>query len=371
VTDLLCALLRGDAVEWPPDPAAWGATLFECAVDHGVHLLAADRLLREPPGGGCPAEVRARFIQSLREETAVEQVTRIEVEQVLHALRAARIDCLLFKGAALAYTRYANPALRPREDTDLLVEGSEMPAVARVLERLEYRRQASPSGALVSQQVPYSKVDRFGVIHALDVHRCIANPQVFAGALRLAELRPRAVPVPALGLAARAFGPVDALAVACVHRVAHHGDEPRLIWLYDIHLLAGALSEPEVEDFVSLVRARRIRAVCARGCTLARSRFGTVFPPGLTEGLAAGRIDDEPSAEYLGRAMSQLDILLSDLRALDRWADRVRLVREHVFPPASYMRQKYPASSRLWLPALYARRAIAGARRWFRREDGR
>ena len=80
---------------------------------------------------------------------------------------------------------------------------------------------------------------------------------------------------------------MDALAIACIHRVAHHGDEQRLIWLYDIHLLAGALTAAEAEDFLSLAAAKRIRAVCARGCSLAHARFGTSFPTDLADRLAA------------------------------------------------------------------------------------
>jgi len=46
----------------------------------------------------------------------------------------------------------------------------------------------------------------------------------------------------------------------------------------------------------------------------------------------------------------------------------LKLLREHLLPPASYVLQKYETQNRAALPALYLRRAIAGsARLLFRR----
>jgi hypothetical protein len=45
----------------------------------------------------------------------------------------------------------------------------------------------------------------------------------------------------------------------------------------------------------------------------------------------------------------------------------VRLVRQHLFPSAHYMRGVYAPASTAPLPVLYARRAWRGARRWLAR----
>jgi hypothetical protein len=371
MTDLLCAVLRGEPVVWPPDASDRAAALFELARDEGVHLLVAQKLLQWGEADACPAAVRALFIHALREETVVEEVARRELRSAIAALSEGGVRPLLFKGAALAFTHYPHPALRPRLDADLLIDAQDVPLATTIVERLGYCRPPSITGTLVSYQVPYSRIDRFGMSHALDIHWRVANPQVFADTLSVQEVAARAVPVPGLGEAARALGPVDALALACVHRVAHHHDEERLIWLYDIHLLAGALTPAEAEDFLALVLAKRIQAVCARGCSLAQARFRTPLPANLANRLSSGDARDEPSAEYLSRDMRKADVLVSDLRALERWSDRLRLLREHVLPPASYMQQKYGVSSRAWLPLLYARRVAEGARRWLQRTTTR
>jgi hypothetical protein len=66
----------------------------------------------------------------------------------------------------------------------------------------------------------------------------------------------------------------------------------------------------------------------------------------------------EPSARYLDPG--RLRFLVRDIRSLPNICDRLRLVREHLFPPAEYMRKKYPVSGRVWLSVLYLRRAVQG-----------
>ncbi len=72
----------------------------------------------------------------------------------------------------------------------------------------------------------------------------------------------------------------------------------------------------------------------------------------------------EPSARYLDRG--RLHHLVTDIRSLSNWPDRLRLAREHLFPPAEYILKKYAVSQRVWLPALYLRRGMQGIWRLIR-----
>jgi hypothetical protein len=76
------------------------------------------------------------------------------------------------------------------------------------------------------------------------------------------------------------------------------------------------------------------------------------------------RARDEPSSIYVSKNLRLVDGLLSDLRALSV-RDGVRLVAEHVCPPAEYIRKKYGITSRRSLLVFYARRIAAGVPRWF------
>ena len=366
MNDFLGQIWRGESVAWPPSTEL--DAVFETAEQEGLHLLLAHRLRHTGTIESCPQALRARFEQALCDELAIEQITRRELREVIAALHAEGVRPLLFKGAALAFTHYPDPALRPRLDVDVLVSSDEIQITTSVLQRLGYRRSLCVSGELVSSQLPYDKVDRYGVQHAIDLHWKLSNPQVFANLLSIEELAADSVPVPALGEAARSVGPVHALAIACVHRVAHHYDRDHLIWFYDIHLLAGALRAVELETFLCLAERKQISAVCERGLFLAQQQFGTELPSGLLDRLRTveARNGREPSAAYLRRDIRKVDVLLSDLSALQSWRQRLRLLTEHVFPPAAYMQKVYGVSERGWLPLLYAWRFVEGARGWFR-----
>jgi hypothetical protein len=82
-----------------------------------------------------------------------------------------------------------------------------------------------------------------------------------AGLFSYEELRARAQPLPELAPQAFAACPVDALLLACMHRCGHkqapyyvdgvaHYSGDRLIWLYDIHLLAVKLTSVEWHQFI-------------------------------------------------------------------------------------------------------------------------
>ena len=365
----MCALLRGEPVPWRiSDPPEFDARFRGCAAYHGVGpLLSRQISLARPRDHHHPESLC--LVQGLKDEVAIELARKHELVQVLSALAEAGVAALLLKGAALAYSIYPSPALRPRADTDLLIRSADREATARTLSELGYQKPNTTSGELVAYQCGYVKRDRFHIDHVLDVHWRISNTQIFSRALAYQELRSRAVPLAALGDHARGLGPADALLLACMHR-AHHLHSPyfvdgiktpdgdRLIWLYDIHLLIASMSFRELAGFARLAEEKAMRAICRDGLLKARQRFGTCIPEEVLLSLArAGPA--ECSQAHL-RAGS-LRHLLTELRSLPRWRDRVTLLGEHLFPPADYMREKYALSSRAWLPVLYLHRGIHGA----------
>jgi hypothetical protein len=355
----LAALLCGEPPRRQPVPDP--VRLVGAAIRHGVLPLLAEQAARAR--ADWPPELQVPLMEAARAVSAAALVQERELEKILDALQAARISPLLFKGAALAYTHYGRPCLRPRADTDLLIDPADRATVHEVLRSSGYARPPIATGDFVSHQALYVKRDALGLVHALDIHWKIANPQVFADLLTFGELAAQATPLPALGPGVRGVAGVHALLLACLHRVAHHDDESGLlIWLYDIHLLAAGLSPGELQRFVRLAREKQARAVCAAGLRRARVRFDTAVPPFVLDELdrAAG---SEETARFLRPRRRKVDILRSDFARLS-WRGRLQLLREHLLPPAGYVRAMY-AGSRLPLPLLYAHRIARGARRWF------
>lgn len=359
---LLAGLVKGDGVS--PPAVHQRETLLELARDHRVERIAAWRIGES--GGDVEAwfgTEASRVREDERAAAVVDAVRNREITAVL--ARIAGVDGarpILLKGAALAHSQYPHPWLRPRLDTDILVSPASTTPVFRILSTLGYERAASTSGTLVVSQASFTRVDDFGIMHALDVHWQIANWQVIARAASHVDLESRSVPVPALGPAARALSSPDALMLACLHRAAHHRDSGELLWLYDIHLLAERLTSADWTFLLEAAGRGAVQTVCRRGLALAIDRFGSPVPHHMMEALADAH--DEPSSIYVSKDLRLVDGLISDLRALS-WRNRVRLVAEHLFPPPEYIRSKYGLTSRRSLFLFYARRIVSGVPRWF------
>ena len=271
----------------------------------------------------------------------------------------AGLSPILIKGTPLAYTVYDAPALRPREDTDLLVAPEDVEAARRVMVSLGY--SATVQCHDLFSQFEMQKVDGFGVCHAFDVHWKISTQPVFERVLTHGEMLPRAQPVPALGPHAMTAGFVDALLLACIHPVMHHQNAGRVLWAYDSHVCLGTADD--FDDFVRHARQKRVAAVCARQLQLTQTLFQTTVPADVLAALSA--VPDEPSADYLASQRRWHHELASSVRGLPRFGDRVRLLRDVLLPSPSYMLGAYGLRGKPlgpWLlPALYMHRNLRGA----------
>ncbi len=348
----------------PAEPDA----IVETATRHRVDILLADLLhslessaTRDDPASSWRKLPWASGI--VMAAVAREMVIAREVPALFDAARQAALDVLLLKGTALAYTHYPKPYLRPRQDVDLYIRFADLARAEGVLASLGYRRATEADAELWTGQRHYTKTTASGDVH-VDLHWRIANPLAFADALPFDEVWSRSVVVSALGPAVRTLSARDTLAVACVHRVAHHQDRVNLLWLWDIHLVASSLPDDAWSAFVTSARAWRIQSVCARSLRLAVQHFATAIPEAALREVSGG---DEPASAFLREGLRQVDIARADLEALDGWRRRMSLVREHLCPPVSYMRARYANCPPVLLPLAYVYRIVRGAPRWFTR----
>jgi hypothetical protein len=353
--DGLCAVMRGEDV---PISAA----ILEAARQHDMHLVLAQANARTADDG-----IRAALAADVRAAAIADLLREAELRRVLGRLAAAGIHTLVLKGAALAYTVYRAPHLRPRGDVDLLVAPLDIDAADHALVAGGWLRAVEHDSAAITTQRHYVLGGTPRIAEHLDLHWKIAVPRIFSEALRFDELASRAVPITALGPDAWTLSPADALFLACLHRVAHHQDAADLLWLWDIHLLAFSLSEAERAAFIALADERAMRAVCARGLELALARFATPRAAELIGSLQPLPDDaEEPSATFLRGGMRQVDLLRSDLSTVRNWRAGITLLRAHLFPNAAYVKALYPRWPAAALPLAYLDRIVRGAPKWFR-----
>jgi hypothetical protein len=143
----------------------------------------------------------------------------------------------------------------------------------------------------------------------------------------------------------------------------HHRNAERVLWTYDIHLLAARLSRADWHQFTELALRKQVAGVCRHQLEKSREGFGTMFPDAVARRLDAA--SPEAASDYLRPGRSWLDEVFSNIRSLPGWRHRAHLLRAIVFPSRRYMRGAYGVRGRLFgtavLPALYVHRGVSGA----------
>jgi hypothetical protein len=362
--DLICAILRGENCAWPTNSCPG---LEESFIGRVVYNGVA-ALLNEcaPALAAWPASIRER----IRRHSIAQAFWELRHQQVLTDVVAAMskkgIEPIFFKGTALAYGLYANPLWRARADSDIIVSPGDARVTGEVLQSLGFKRGQGVSGELISYQDSYALTVEGGGKHSIDLHRRINNSELLMRLFSYEELRAEAHPLPQLCVEALAVGPKHALLLACLHRSVHrnypyHVDGVtyyggnRLIWLYDIHLLAQSFTPLQWRDFAGSATEKGLCATSLDGIDCAAKHFSTHCPDDVRHSLSK---TGEPEAIYL--AAGPVRQCWIDFLAIEGAAGRLRYAQELVFPSAAYMRAKYAQISPARLPWQYARRAAAG-----------
>ncbi len=300
-----------------------------------------------------PQTLRRLLQDVYRQEAAYQLLRQRRIEEVLAASRVLKHPPLLFKGASLAYSLYNRPELRPAVDVDLLIVPSELSRITRLMDNLGYRQPYVYRGRLHSNAVVFEK--RWGrATLQFDCHWAINNRPLFARLVTYQELAARSIGLRHLENG-RGTNHVDALYIACLHRVGHDNTLD-LLWLNDILHLVRQMTIDQHEEFVQLVAEKHICQICATSLHLAADAFEDLAARSLATKIEAIATPGETTEVYLSPDRTNFEDLMIRFRSLPTVGMKLKFVQEVILPPASYLRWKYqPRYPRLAMPWLYVR----------------
>ena len=351
ILDYCTGLLRGGEGDPSIAPAALAAT----AQAHGIAgLLLETAPMSEP----VLAPQRAALMGLARQDAVRDMAVTLEVRRLLVVLAEAGIVSLVLKGSALALWLYREPWHRVRSDFDLLVP--DRAAAEAAVELLLAQGYALIAGVTPEIADGYEVALQRGDGIVIDLHWRLLNTAVLARALSWHELDADAIALPALHPSARGLGQVHALCHALLHRVTNlaKGDGNRLIWLFDVHLLASRMGAQGWSAFLRLCADKGIAMPSLHGLRATRAALGTAVPADL-----------EAALDSLAAAESwQLDDI--DQGAIDRshlaslaWKEKPLWLWRKLLPSPEFMRYRYRVNGRRALMVAYARRLWLGVRR--------
>jgi hypothetical protein len=273
---------------------------------------------------------------AIKSEAASAKALHLVQQQLLKQLPEAFADLpyLLFKGAALGALAYPQAWLRTGGDIDVVVAPDRIAEARDRLEALGFRPSLSAGGDLVFTGQEMVLV-RGGLKLVLDLHWAISSRPALAQLLPFETLVAHAVQTE-LG---KTFHPAHALLHTVMHRYGHHAREAeRLIWLLDVHLLWRGFDDQGQQSVSKLAIELGIASLLQASIQSAGKALGTELDGDLANLLdRAGR--DEPCRQLVDRPRPSFWFDLKSLPA----EKRMRYIRQLLFPPESYMRQRFNA----------------------------
>ena len=281
----------------------------------------------------------------------------------------SKLNLVLLKGTALAYSLYDNPAHRFRGDSDLLVRESDLAAARQILVYRGWQRPfgaPGPFGAMHYQEL-WQYRDPAGLSHDIDLHWEVTNSIALRNVLDVDDVLARSLALPRLSANARCADAVTALIHRAVNRAVHaqsgyfsidryeYGPD-RLSWAVDIDLLAHELTQREWGMLISRSCATGVAATVSGALEFADNRLGTQVPEHALSQLS--RAPTDTSATRFLSARSEFQRNLANLKATPGLLPRLRYTLSRAFPSRVHMSDKYPRMSQWPIAFLYLRRIL-------------
>jgi Uncharacterised nucleotidyltransferase len=318
--DLGRALVDDEALRALSRNRATFHQVWEAAVELGIAPYFGWRIEQTEALGWATATTR-RAHETRMQAAAVEAKQRAELERVSAALDDGRVAALVMDGAALAYSHYPEPALRPRAAMALLVNHGDRGEAERLLSAIGYEADLKSSKRL-SGCCEYRRRDR-SVPEPIDLRWRIGDGPASLEALPFTDAWRRRVPVPSLAHAMTFIVP-DRLLVACLQCAAFGASRVPLMDLLDVHLLAVSLTLAQWQDFVDRASSPQARAACVRTLREVVELFGTSLLPDVHEWIdqrvpPGGATRAHAPAAYRERAIAGVwDWMFGAREAIDR-----------------------------------------------------
>jgi hypothetical protein len=324
---------------------------------HGLSSLIFSQLRTCESQIRPPAEIFAALRTAYFEEAARIMIRRTQLDNLLRWLDAAGIRPLILKGSALGETIYADRFQRPSADIDILVRKGDYETARTILLENGYRskrgdRSLEMAWSCDEEFMP--AVDEAARQYVVELHWALTSHADQLAKIDSDSLSARAEKVNGLNHNFRVLNPVDALVHASLHLFYKHITEPRLIWLYDIHLLACRIESLGLwYEAIAQSQQWQARLALQNCLNMARRWFDTPFPDEVNDPAFKPADLEETQLYNLviyqlehGRREAWLKKHLFQLKRLKGW-DKFHYLKSRLFPTRQEIEANYPRL-RLW-----------------------
>lgn len=383
---MLCRLLAdhvGGVDRSPVDAAGW-ERILAVARAHGVAPLLYHRLAARHRLSCLPRSARDALRREYYTTAAHNTLLLRELQRVLTALETGdvpptspsldesprippssfqscrrRVPIVVLKGAALATTLYPNPALRPLHDLDLLVPRHRVPAVETSIRACGYEAYTPEPVPGLNRRLGHHVALRGGP-HArvvIEVHWNLIGADADWRTPAMDWFWDHVEALPEEGTFLYRLAPTATFLYLAAHLVLQHGGaRPRLLWLYDLHLVLTRWQRRlDWHDLVERASAFRWGAAVSAALRATHTCFGSPLPDGLLRRLDDVAAADSAATRYVRSRTASRQTRAA--RVWNRWRTLGWSARMHYawsipFPRPAYVRWRYEPEP-AWLWPLY------------------
>lgn len=344
--------------------------MLEEAEIHGIISLLYDRLCISGPRND--EQLFQLFLNGLKNKNLSSalrtNVIHQEAFDLLNELNTNNIHYVVLKGFALAYDIYSKSYLRPSVDIDILIEDKDIERSKVIFLKKGYQNIKEWEPKEVHLQFTYSKPLLQNITCHWDVHRAISNDHEVSNLLPFSEVYARHSITKVGETWFKSISRPHAFIHASIHFLRHkyRKDTVRLIWLYDLFVLADKMTIAESDELILLVKSKGLANIIMQAIEDTLVHF-----PSEYLNILKNKVQKLPAG-------NKLNYLLADSsNGLQRFARQLKstksissafvLVRETLLPPKEQIYSKYGnvSSKLLWL--YYIKRVVSGMVKWVRK----
>ena len=290
-----------------------------------------------------------------------------ELKTVLSRFEVAGIPTILLKGVALSKEIYADVALRPLTDMDLLVHPEETESALNILKSLGYDslmpERGEKSSLLFENEVLLVKPGPLRTV--IEIHWSLLDSPHYQHYLDINWFWQTTDKLDFFGAPTFIFSPEAQLLHLCSHLMLHHSGRS-LLWRHDIAEVI--VHYNDTIDWGELLDRAKIYDLIIPTQNILSSVIAKWHLPVRSEILK--RLNElQPSANELkvhayltGDKSSSGRSFLNDLRSMPDIRMRMRFILNNLFPAPTYMISRYRIPNSLLLPIYYPYRWFLGLR---------
>ncbi len=275
-------LMAGSPQEPTDLPLPVWRNWLKSAKQHGICSLVFSRLRTADSGIRPPVEIFSGLREAYFADVARIMIRRTQLGNLLKWLEDVGVTSLVLKGAALGEMIYGDVFQRPTADIDILVPEADYERARRALLDNGYRskrgdRRLQMRWSCDEEFLP--PVDESERLYVVELHWALTSHAQLKDTIETEKLFGRAEKGTGLDQSMLGLSWMDALVFACLHLFYKHVNELRLIWLYDIHLLAQQIEGLGLwSETVALSQKWQARLALKHCLELSQHWFGTTLP---------------------------------------------------------------------------------------------